>query len=81
MRQICEPRSTQNSQPIICAPFSSIRFLSRSSTLFPLRTACWNLPMPDSIFGWYAHISTGSIPLPRAGARPVIFFMPLPMKI
>ena len=75
LRQIWEPRSTQNSHPIICAPFSSTRFLSRSSTDFPLRTAWLNLPIPIIIFGWWAQISIGSIPLPVCGSRPVSFFI------
>src|SRR5262249_50087291 len=52
LRQICEPRSTQYSHPIICAPFSSTRFLIRSSTDLPLRIAWLNLPIPIIIFGW-----------------------------
>ncbi len=31
--------------------------------------------MPLSTFGWQAQIPAGSIPLPRAGSRPVSFFM------
>jgi hypothetical protein len=45
-----------------------------------LRTACWNLPMPLIIFGRRAQTSSGSIPLPCAASRPVIFVMPLRMK-
>jgi hypothetical protein len=36
--------------------------------------------MPCIIFGWWAQISTGSIPLPRAGSRPVMFVIPLRMN-
>ena len=75
LRHICEPRSTQYSHPIICAPLSSTRFLIRSSTVLPLRTAWLNRPMPIIILGWYAQISIGSIPLPVCGSRPVIFFI------
>jgi hypothetical protein len=49
----------------------------RASTVLPLRTAWLNLPMPIIIFGWCAQISTGSIPLPVCGSRPVSFFMAL----
>jgi hypothetical protein len=55
--------------------------LSLSSTLWDPLTACWNLPMPESSFGWWAHSSIGSIPeRPAAGARLVIFTMPLRMN-
>jgi hypothetical protein len=44
----------------------------RSSIEAPLRTAPWNFPMALIIFGWWAQISIGSMPVPRAGSPPVI---------
>ena len=40
-----------------------------------MRTAWLNLPIPIIIFGWWAQISIGSIPLPVCGSRPVSFFI------
>ena len=36
--------------------------------------------MPVIIFGWCAQSSRGSIPVPCAASRPVIFFTPLRMN-
>jgi hypothetical protein len=33
--------------------------------------------MPIIIFGWWAQISIGSMPLPVCGSRPVSFFIAL----